>query len=166
VGSKSAPESVRKLAGVGVYELGTGKPVHYVDLAPLVDGPHLLNGIAVDDDGTAYVTDSLSPVIYEVSAEGQPSVFLHDRRFSGEGINLNGVVVHPDGYLLVIKKSDGVLFKVPLGQPERFSTVKIDTRFVAGDGLTLLGSQGLVVVANRTPDAVSNAAYALTSHDE
>jgi hypothetical protein len=156
---------VKALAAVGVYDLVTGSSIHYVDVAALADAPHLLNGIAVDAAGNAYATDSFAPVIYEIDAAGRPSVFLRSERFAGQGINLNGVVVHPDGYLLVVKKSEGVLFKVPLGEPARFSEVAIPERFVGGDGLTLVGKTGLVVVANRTPTAASDAAYALTSDD-
>jgi hypothetical protein len=78
---------------------------------------------------------------------------------------LNGVVVHPDGYLLVIKKSDGVLFKVPLAHPEQFSAVQVDQPFIGGDGLLLAGAQSMVVVANKTPDTASNAAFVVSSTD-
>jgi hypothetical protein len=46
--------------------------------------------------------------------------------------------------LLVVKKIDGAIFKVPLAEPDRVSQVKVDGAFVGGDGL--------VVVANATPD--------------
>jgi sugar lactone lactonase YvrE len=147
---------------LGIYDLSTGKPINYVDLAPLAAGPHLLNGIAVDSAGNGYVTDSFSPIIYKIDAQGNATVFLKDEQFAGEGINLNGLVVHPDGYLLVIKKSDGVLFKVPLAQPAQFSKVSINERFVGGDGVTLVGKKNLVLIANQTPAKASNAAYSLT----
>ncbi|HEY3256583.1 MAG TPA: hypothetical protein VGJ91_21635 [Polyangiaceae bacterium] len=155
----------KKLAAVGIYDLASGKAINYLDLTPLASGPHLLNGIAVDSAGNAYVTDSFSPVIYKIDTQANPSVFLHSERFAGEGINLNGVIVHPDGYLLVIKKSDGALFKVPLDEPSHFSRVAISEQFVGGDGLTLVGKQDLVVISNRTPSKSSNAAYALSSDD-
>jgi len=155
----------RKLAAVGVYDLSTGAALDYIDLARLFPGEHLLNGIAVDGDGNAYVTDSFAPVIYRIDAHGRPSVFLHDERFAGKGINLNGLVVHPDGYLLVIKKSDGTLFKVPLANPAALSRVTIDRRLVGGDGVTRVGRRGVVIIANQTPDERSNAAIFLTSHD-
>lgn len=155
----------RKLATVGVYDLATGAARDYIDLASLYDGPHLLNGLALDRDGNAYITDSFSPVIYRIDAQGHARVFLQSAAFAGEGINLNGLVVHPDGYLLVIKKSDGALFKVPLADPARFSKVAIDQTFIGGDGVNLLGRRSLVVIANKTPDHVSNTAFALWSDD-
>jgi hypothetical protein len=163
--NKPSASGPKRLAAVGVYDLATGKPLSYVDLAPLAAGPHLLNGIAVDSAGNAYVSDSFSPIIYKIDLRGLASIFLRNEQFAGAGINLNGVVVHPDGYLLVIKKSDGVLFKVPLAQPDRFTKVAISERFAGGDGLTLVGKENLVLIANRTPNAATNAAYSLVSED-
>ena len=162
---KPSTAGPKRLAGVGIYDLKTGRPLNYVDLAPLVEGPHLMNGIALDPSGNAYVTDSFSPVIYKVSPEGRASVLLRDERFAGDAINLNGIVVHPDGYLLVIKKSDGRLFKVPLDRPTAAAQVAIRESFVGGDGLTLVGKNELVVIANRTPERTSNAAFSLSSVD-
>lgn len=162
---KPSGSGPKKLAGVGVYDLASGKPLNYVDLEPLAAGPHLMNGIALDSAGNAYVTDSFSPVIYKIDPRGIPTIFLRDGRFTGEGINLNGIVAHPDGYLLVVKKSDGSLFKVPLAEPTKFSKVRVGVEFVGGDGLTLVGKNDLVVISNRTPGAASNAAYSLSSDD-
>lgn len=161
----SAP-GPKQLAHVAVFDLDSGALLRDIDLGPLLAGPHLLNGIAVDPaTGRAFVTDSFSPAIYEIDAEGAPRLFLRDAAFAGDGINLNGVVVHPDGYLLVVKKSDGALFKVPLAEPSRFTRVSGAGSFVGGDGLMLVGKENLVVVANRTPRFASNAAFALTSND-
>jgi hypothetical protein len=167
LGASVKPSAVgpKRLAGVGIYDLQTGKPLNYVDLGPLAHGPHLTNGIALDPAGNAYITDSFSPVIYKVSAQGDASIFLRDERFAGKAINLNGIVVHPEGYLLVIKKSDGALFKIPLDRPTAMSQVAAGERFVGGDGLTLIGKDELVVIANRTPDRTSNAAFSLSSED-
>lgn len=168
LGSSVKPSAAgpKKLAGVGIYDLTSGKPIDYVDLTPVASGPHLMNGIALDAAGNAYVTDSFSPVIYKIDSHAAPSVFLRDERFAGEGINLNGLIVHPDGYLLVIKKSDGTLFKVPLDQPSHFSEVSIPEHLTGGDGVTLIGKKDLVVIANRTPGTSSNSAFSLSSDDD
>jgi DNA-binding beta-propeller fold protein YncE len=161
----SAP-GPKQLAHVAVFDLASGTLLRDIDLGPLLAGPHLLNGIAVNPaTGRAFVTDSFSPAIYEIDADGAPSLFLRDAAFAGDGINLNGVVVHPDGYLLVVKKSDGTLFKVPLAEPARFTRVSGAGSFVGGDGLMLVGKEQLVIVANRTPQFASNAAFAVTSDD-
>lgn len=155
----------KQVAAVGVYNLTTGAPLNFIELAPLAQSPHLANGIALDKKGHAYVTDSFAQAIYKVDGAGQARLFVQDARLGGEGINLNGVVVHPDGYLLVIKKSTGQLFKIPLDRPQQLSQVALDTSLVGGDGLTLIENKTLMVIANQTPDAASNAAFSLSSDD-
>lgn len=158
-----------KFAALGIYELSTGKPLHFVDLGGLrpANENHLANDLAVDGEGNAYVTDSLAPVIYRVDVDGNASVLLENKEmFSGEGVNLNGIVFHPKGYLIVIKKNDGSLFKVPLKNPGQFSRIKTPQTFVAGDGLVLANAENLVVIANRSGTTVSNTVYALRSTDD
>ncbi len=165
-GVRRSAAGPKRAADVIVYDLTTGKTLRHVDLSGLVHGPHLLNGVAVDAGGNAYVTDSFSAAIYRVSADGKASVFARDDRFAGPGVGLNGLVVHPHGFLLAIKKSDGALFKVPLADPKQVSQVKIDGAFVGGDGLTLAGANDLVVVANATPAVTTNTAFALSTADD
>jgi len=155
-----------RLAGVAVYDAASGAPQAYADLASLLAAPHLLNGIAVDDaTGDAFVSDSFAPAIYRIRADGTARVFLQSQRFAGPGINLNGLVVHPDGYLLIVKKSEGLLFKVPLADPAAFQEVALDQPLLGADGVMLVGKGQLVVVANKVPTAKANAAYVLSSDD-
>jgi sugar lactone lactonase YvrE len=167
LGASAKPSAAgpKHLAAVAAYDLTTGQPLLYVDVAPLHPGPHLLNGIALDTAGNAYVSDSFSPVLYKLDTAGHASVFLQSEQFIGDGINLNGLVVHPDGYLLVIKKSDGSLFKVPLSNPTGFSKVRTERSFIGGDGLTLAGPGNLIIVANQTPAFKSNRLFSLASDD-
>jgi DNA-binding beta-propeller fold protein YncE len=164
-GAKLSAAGPKHLAAVAAYDLATGRALHYVDVAPLYGGPHLLNGIALDAAGNAYVSDSFSPVLYRVDADGHASVFLHSQEFNGDGINLNGLVAHPDGYLLVIKKSDGAIFKIPLADPYSSSKVRIRRSFVGGDGVTLATPDTLLIVANQTPVFKSNRVFSLKSTD-
>jgi len=166
LGVKRSPAGPKALAAVGVYDLEGGKPVAYVDLTRLAPGPHLLNGIALDADGSAYVTDSFAKAIYKVTSKGEASLLVTSERVDGAGVNLNGLVVHPGGYLLVVKKSDGALFRVPLANPSAFSEVKLERPLLGGDGLVLAGTKELVVIANKTPNAKTNAAFALSSADD
>lgn len=163
---KPSAAGPKQLAAVGVYDAASGAVLDYVDLAQLLPGPHLLNGLALDAAGNAYVTDSFASAIYKVTGEGQASVFLRDPRFAGDGINLNGLVVHPAGYLLVVKKSDGALFKVPLQNPASFSKVQVQASLVGGDGVTLLSNSDLLIVANQTPAAATNRAFWLSTGDD
>ncbi|MEO0802098.1 MAG: hypothetical protein AAFY57_07480 [Cyanobacteria bacterium J06642_2] len=166
VSLKSTPDTLDSLAALGIYDLESGDLITYVDLDDLrPGGDHFANDVAVDDVGNAYVSDSLSPILYKVTLEGEASVFLESDRFVGNGFNLNGIVYHPDGYLLVAKKSEGALFKVPIDNPEAFSEVQVDRKFVGTDGLVLAGGKELVVITNRAGDTVSNEVFALKSED-
>lgn len=166
VSLRPSPLGRGQVAAVAMYAASSGAPEAYVDLALLVDGPHLLNGLALDEaSGDAFVTDSFAPAIYRVRADGGASVFLQSPRFAGPGINLNGLVVHPDGYLLVVKKNDGLLFKVPLSDPAAFREVRLDRALQGADGVMLMGRGGLAVVANQVPGAATNATFFLASSD-
>jgi len=156
----------KKLASVVIFELSSGKYIDSIDLGALLpEEAHLANDLTVDDVGNIYVTDSFAPAIYKINTQGQPSIFLKSEKFRGDGINLNGIVFHPDGYLIVVKKSDGLLFKVPINNPHEFSEIKVPTRFFGGDGLVLINKKELVVVANRTPEKITETVFALSSDD-
>jgi len=166
-GVRRSVRGPKKEAGVGVYDLASGRALHYFDLGGLLpEAEHLINGITLDSRGNAYVTDSLSPVIYELEPGGKASIFLQSEEFKGAGINLNGIVAHPKGFLLVVKKSSGALYRVPLADPRRFARVQLPTTFVGADSLQLIGDEQLVLVANKTPVAASQAAFVLESSDD
>jgi sugar lactone lactonase YvrE len=154
-------ETQGKLAGLGIFNLSTGKLIKYIDLAALSKGGgHFCNDVTVDDAGNIYATDSFSPIIYKIDTKDNPSILLEDKRFTGEGFNLNGLV-YKDGYLIVAKDNDGTLFKVPVDKPKDYQEVKIDQNLVGADGL-LWGPDGsLIVIAN----ANTNKIFKLTSSD-
>lgn len=161
------PEGKAKLAAMVAFDLSTGELKQYVDLGHLLPKKsHLSNDLTVDDHGNVYITDSFSPVIYKVDINGSPSVFLSSKDFEGEAINLNGIVFHSSGYLLVIKKSEGRIFKVPLENPQKFSEVKLDRKFRAGDGLIVVDDNNLIVITNKIKGTNSNTAFLLNSKDK
>lgn len=140
--------------------------IDYVNLGELrPDKPHFANDIAVDDFGNVYVTDSFAGIIYKVDTEGNPSVFFEDEQFAEEGFNLNGIVVHPDNFLLVGDYNDGEIYKVPLDNPEDFTQVEIDQKLINSDGFLLADDSELVVVVNDVSDVSANAVFALDSDD-
>ncbi len=113
---------------------------------------HFANDIAVDAQGNAYVTDSFAPIIYKVDAQTNvATVLVENPQLAAPAgqFGLNGIVYHPDGYLLVAKSDNGTLFKVPLNNPASFSVVTttgIDLR--AADGLLLQDNNTLQIVTN------------------
>ena len=143
----SSKATTGTLAALAVFKLSTGKLIKYIDLAKGIDGAHFCNDMAMDKDGTLYITDSFNTIIYKVTPDYRSSVFLSDPRFSGNGFNLNGIVVKDD-YLLVDKFNDGTLFKVPLKNPKKFTQVRIDQTFTGADGLVLMPDGSLVMIVN------------------
>jgi len=160
-------KGVKALAALGIYDLTTGKALHFINLGELrPKGDHLANGVALDDNGNAYITDSFYPVIYKVDVKGRASVFLENKRFKMDGINLNGLVYHPNGYLIVAAKTEGVLFKVPLQTPDNFTEIKLNRKIIGLDGVTLVNKNNIVVVANRAANVNTDKAFLITSDDD
>jgi len=147
--TRSTPTTLRKLAALAIFNPSSGALLSYVDLGALRPAlPHFANDIAVDAQGNAYITDSLSPIIYKVDAAGVATVFLENSQLSGgSNFGLNGIVYHPDGYLLTAKTNDGTLYKIPLASPSSFTTVASSQSLVGADGLLLLDNNTLLVVA-------------------
>ena len=162
----SSPETEFQIAALGIFDLSTRELIDYVDLGSLRPGePHFANDIDVDDDGNAYITDSLSPIIYKVAPAGTPSILLENDQFAGEGFNLNGVVAHPDDFLLVSDSNDGLLYKVPLDNPEQFTQVRLEETLLNADGLLLADEDELIVITNEFNDQSANRVFNLQSHD-
>jgi sugar lactone lactonase YvrE len=137
-----------KLAALAIFNTSTGALSSFVDLGSLKPSQmHFANDIAVDKDGNAYITDSMSPIIYKVDLQGNATIFLDNNQLSGTGFGLNGIVYHPDGYLLTAKTSDGTLYKVPIDNPMGFTTVTKTQSLVGADGLLLFDNNTLLVVA-------------------
>lgn len=134
----SNPQSASVILNLG----GTGTAANYP--------AHFANDIAVDNDGNAYVTDSFAPVIYKITRNAVVTVFAEDARFSAPAgvFGLNGIVWHPDGFLLVAKSNTGNIYKIPTANPTAISTVNVGSQNLQGaDGLLLLGNE-LQVVCN------------------
>ncbi|TGE27990.1 hypothetical protein [Hymenobacter metallicola] len=129
----------------------TGQRLSYTNLGSLRPNlSHFANDLAVDIDGNTYVTDSFAPIIYKVNASGVASVFLEDQRLAAPAgqFGLNGIEIHPDGYLLVAKTDDGSLFKVPLASPKDFVKVGISENLIGIDGIQLQDVNTLYVAVN------------------
>lgn len=166
----SSPKTTGKLAALAVFQLSTGKLIKYIDLAKGIKGSHFCNDIAIDTDGTAYISDSFSTILYKVTPDYKSSVFLNHKSFSGVGFNLNGLVIK-DNFLLVDKFNDGTLFKVPLDNPYAFTQVKMKEKYNGADGLLWAPDGTLVMIANDSahggsiPAIKTDKVIKLTSND-
>jgi sugar lactone lactonase YvrE len=150
-------------AKLGVYNLETGERLAMVDLGATLDAgadaAFFCNDVTVADDGTIYATDTRQNVIYSVDTNYAPAV-LH--RFAPrEGLALNGLVHHPEGFLLVADLGSGNIYKVPLDDPAAASQVMLAEPVAGVDGLVWTADGRLAAVSNSTSSVV-----ALTSSDD
>jgi len=155
-------ETQGKLAGLAAFKLSTGELIKYVDLGALSGGGgHFCNDIALDKDGNIYATDSFSPIVYKIDDNYNASILIQDKRFAGDGFNLNGIVVK-DNYLIVAKDNEGVLFKFPLNDPAKFVEINVDQKMPGADGLVMKSDGSLLVIANGN----TNKVFKLVSSDD
>lgn len=159
---RSTEATTGKLAALVAYNASTGERIAYHDLGKLAEGAHFANDIAFDDKGNIYVTDSFSPIIYRVDAKGQASVLATSDLFKGEGFNLNGIVYHPKGFLIVSKYNSGELFKIDIKHPSRIEKVALPELLTGTDGLFLRSPNKLLSIQNMGIDR----AVELVSDDE
>ncbi|MER7754079.1 hypothetical protein [Kitasatospora sp. NPDC097643] len=128
VGERSSAATRNHIAGLGAYDLDTGRRLFYVDLAAVAGdgGGHQANDLAIGPDGTAYVTDSSAPIVYRVTADGTASVLLRDERLTPQpGLpGLNGIV-YRDGRLVLGKWDDGALWQLPVHRPAELRRVEV-----------------------------------------
>lgn len=131
---RSKKDAPFRVAGVGSYDLKSGKQDWCVDLTALtLDGKqHLISDVTVAPDGTAYAVDELTPTVFRIDRKGHASVFLRNDLLKGTldipGF-LNGVgmsaVEWAEGNQLLIAMADGSLVRVPVKHPEKAQEVKL-----------------------------------------
>lgn len=147
-------------AEVGVYDLASGARLALVDLdAAYVEAPEgtrfFPNDVVGDEAGNIYVTDSFAVVVYKVDTEGEASVFVTRDKFP-ENQSINGIISHPDGYLLIAGSGTGVLYKVDVRDPENFSIVGLPETFPGIDGMVWDADGNLVMTTRGRTVALSS----------
>jgi len=96
------------------------------------------------------VTDAKGSKIWKVSPDGvllgviKNATFMKRPGLRHNLVGLNGIIYHPNGYLLVVHTSGGDLFKVD-PKTETVRVVKVRGSLRQGDGLELLSPTRLVV---------------------
>ncbi|TWP54277.1 SMP-30/gluconolactonase/LRE family protein [Lentzea tibetensis] len=160
ISKKSTPETIGKIAGLGVYDLRTGRRIAYHDLGALDPSrKHFGNDVAIAPDGTAYVTDSHSGTIYRVPLRGKATIAFRDDRLLpvGAGNGANGIVRLPTGQFLIAHSSGRALYKL---SGSVLTQVTAAAPVGAPDGLLLRGGALLAidntranrVITLRSPD--------------
>ncbi len=142
-------------AMLGVFSLTSGERIAMVDLGPLAEGAssYFANDLTVTDDGTVYVTDTINNVIYRVDTDYNASLFYAFE--PAEGLGLNGIVAHSDGYLIVVASSgNGTLYRIPLDNPDAAAPIALDAPATGADGLDWTSSGQLASISNSTSSVV------------
>jgi len=127
----------------------------------LFDAPALPNDLAFDEDGNAYVTDSLQATIWRVTpGGGTPQIWFQDARlatFPG-GIGVNGIRLSPDRSKAVVsvtfdQTGAGYIYTLPLIAAPQASDLAVFKAFAPTDlpdGIAF-GKSGNLYVAIATP---------------
>ena len=162
--------STAGLAALASYDLRTGERQFFTDLIAVAGtgAPHFANDVAVDRHGNAYVTDSFSPIIYQVDPYGEASVFLQDSTFqpSPGAFGLNGITYLPNSALIVAFSETATLYKVPLDNPEHFAAIDAEDGVVTSpDGLYLSNNDKTLIVVNNDGGGDQGEVVALQSND-
>ena len=131
------------------FDLKTGNGRRSVSLP----GPHAFcNDIAVDAQGSVYVTDSANPTILKLSAGATAfDVFAQDSSFSAaqsDGAGLDGIAFGSDGNLYVTNYTAGELVRVEVkgGKAGRITSLSGNHRLKFPDGLRTLGNNSFLLV--------------------
>ncbi|RZK26452.1 MAG: gluconolaconase [Flavobacterium sp.] len=148
------PLTRMKMARLISIDITSGKKLSDVDLSTLVSGKHFANDLTFDQQGNTYVTDSFAGAIYKITPDGKATVFSKHELFRTEGVGVNGIVYHADGFLIVDNSAKGQLFKIDLKDPMNVQRIKIDQFFVGADGLVLNDKNKLTMVVNGGIDKI------------
>ncbi|MDQ7085289.1 MAG: hypothetical protein Q9M36_10340 [Sulfurovum sp.] len=135
---------------------------------------HFANDVTVDKQNNIYVTDSFSPHIYKIDAQGQKEIFVTSYLWDinqGE-FGLNGIVYHTEGFLIVSHYAQAKLYKVSLDDSKEVTEIlfnqdnlSTEEKLSQLDGLELSGNTLSVVSNNLSASTHGNAVYQMTSSD-
>jgi len=157
----TSADTRKKMIRLMSVDIESGQRLSDIDLSGLLPGNHFGNDLVFDNEQNIYITDSYAHAIYKVTPSGQASVFAKDAKFETEGVGINGIVYHPDGFLLVDNSNTGQLYKIALNNSQHVEKVNINQYFVGADGLLLTANNTLAMVVNGGNDKV----YQLKTED-
>ena len=154
----------RQTGLIFVYNTRNGRPISKLDNGLRV-GQTFLNDTTFAPDGSAYVTDSINPVLYRVAPTGTGYELQEFLKFAGtpvtyvnapgaEGINVNGIVATTDGrYLIIGKRNENMLFRIDLQSREIVPVNMPAGMLNTPDGLFLDGNT--LYVAQNAPKSIA-----------
>ena len=163
-----APNNTRGF--LGIYDLTTGAQTSLIEVPSEATGAsdtgrHFLNVIEVDDAGNTYVTDSFSPVVYQIDTSNNVSRFIDDAAAFGtdEGVVGAASLDLLDNRLFVGVGNSGRLFFRDVTDPAgSLSEVAITgTIDPAIDGMEFVDDNTLALMLN----ASSKIAFLETTDD-
>jgi sugar lactone lactonase YvrE len=155
----------RQTGLIFVYNTRNGRLISKLDNG-LRTGQTFLNDTTFAPDGSAYVTDSVNPVLYRVvPTRTGPYELQEFLKFAGtpvtyvnapgaEGINVNGIVATPDGrYLIIGTRNENRLFRIDLKSREIVPVNMPAGMLNTPDGLFLQGNT--LYVAQNVPKSIA-----------
>ncbi|XP_057782217.1 uncharacterized protein LOC131000361 [Salvia miltiorrhiza] len=140
-----------KYGALAAYDLTTWNRLFHTQLAGPEGKKTFADDVAVDAEGNAYVTDAKGSKLWKVGVNGEllstiESPLFIQKEWYLNLIGLNGIVYHPNGYLLVVHTLSGKLFKVEIGKGDVVKEVNIiGDSLMFGDGLELVSPTKLAV---------------------
>ncbi|KAL2323712.1 hypothetical protein Fmac_028091 [Flemingia macrophylla] len=143
-----------RYGALAAYDLTSWRRLFFTQLATSSDEKSFADDVAVDAEGNAYVTDVKGSKIWKVGVEGKLLSVIRNPLFAPKEwyknlVGLNGIVYHPDGFLIVIHTFSGNLLKIDLTKGEEVKAIKLKGGpLYFGDGLELLSPTKLVVAGS------------------
>ena len=157
----------RQSGQIFVYDTKSGRLITRLHNGLQGTDQTFLNDVTFAPDGSAYVTDSVNPVLYRVKPvnggstyeleeflrfEGTP--IMYTKAAGAPGINVNGIVVTADGrYLILAKRNENRLFRLDLKNREVRPIEMPKDMLNTPDGMFLQGET--LYVAQNIPKAVA-----------
>ncbi|VVB03607.1 unnamed protein product [Arabis nemorensis] len=155
-----------RFSALAAYDLSTWRRIFLTELSLHSEEKSFADDVAIDGKGNAYVTDAKASKIWKVDVNGKFVSTIKSPLFTPPGwynnlVALNGIVYHPDGFLIVIHTFSGLLYKIDLtGEDDsnRVSVIEVTggtLRF--GDGLELLSPTKIVVAGSPSAKLVESS---------
>ncbi|XP_057473253.1 uncharacterized protein LOC130761725 [Actinidia eriantha] len=145
-----------RYGALAAYDLTSWDRLFLTQLSGPGDEKSFADDVTVDPEGNSYVTDAKANKIWKVGAKGEflstiKSPLFTPKEWYKNLVGLNGIVYHPNGYLIVIHTFSGNLFKVDVGKGDEVKLLEVVGGSLSfGDGLELLSPTKLVVAGNPT----------------